>query len=285
MLWKIGCHLQRTVHHEIERKLTTESGMNITLIVAPLRKLGLEDTRSVIHRTTLQTGEWQHHGMIRYRTAKCFVLCTTCTLVTNQVRPGAADTSRTGCLMSIHHDMMLGCSLDDTLVVIVHQLAVVILTSWDDIADITGLHGIITIFVHQVEGILQMALIIECRRRCLVVHHQLHALRMSIVIEHLDIEIRIWSHEIEDIEFLMTEPVFPTFVPAFYQNLLQTVLGCKVDIALYFLVGCTMSTVRLALAVIGYTETNRWQVVGIAPGLGAYNHIPPYTAVLGWMNP
>ena len=137
--------------------------MNITLIVAPLRKLGLEDTRSVIHRTTLQTGEWQHHGMIRYRTAKCFVLCTTCTLVTNQVRPGAADTSRTGCLMSIHHDMMLGCSLDDTLVVIVHQLAVVILTSWDDIADITGLHGIITIFVHQVEGIFQVALVEEMK--------------------------------------------------------------------------------------------------------------------------
>ncbi len=65
MLWKIGCHLQRTVHHEIERKLTTESGVHITLIVAPLRKLGLEDTRSIIHRTTLQTGEWQHHGVIR----------------------------------------------------------------------------------------------------------------------------------------------------------------------------------------------------------------------------
>ena len=36
MLWKIGSHLQRTVHYEIERKLTTEGGMNITLIVAPL---------------------------------------------------------------------------------------------------------------------------------------------------------------------------------------------------------------------------------------------------------
>ena len=36
MLWKIGCHLQRTIHHEIERKLTTECGMNIALVVAPL---------------------------------------------------------------------------------------------------------------------------------------------------------------------------------------------------------------------------------------------------------
>ena len=116
-------------------------------------------------------------------------------------------------------------------------------------------------------------------------HDELHSLGMCILIECLDVEIRIWSHEIKDIELLMTEPVFPTFVPAFYQNLLQTVFGSKVDIALYFLVGCTMSTVRLALAVIGYTETNRWQVVGIAPGLGAYNHVPPYTAVLGWMNP
>ena len=116
-------------------------------------------------------------------------------------------------------------------------------------------------------------------------HHQLHALRMSIVVEHLDIEVRIWSYEIEDIELLMTEPVFPSFVPAFYQHLLQTVLGCKVDVALYLLVGCTMGAIRLALAVIGYTETNRWQVVGIAPGLGANDHVPPYTAVLGRMNP
>ena len=285
MLWKIGSHLQRTVHYEIERKLTTEGGMNITLIVAPLRKLGLEDTRSVIHRTTLQTGEWQHYGMIRLVTAKCLILCTTCTLVANQVRPGTADTCRTGCLVSIHHDMMLGSGLDDTLVVIVHQLAVMILASRDDITHITGLHGIITIFVHQIEGIFQVALVVESCRRCLVVHHQLHALRVSIVVEHLDIEVWIWSHEVEDIELLMTEPVFPTFVPAFYQYFLQTVLGSKVDIALYFLVGCTMSTVRLALAVIGYTETHRWQIVGIAPGLGTYNHVPPYTAILGRMNP
>ena len=140
-------------------------GMNITLIVAPLRKLGLKDTRSIIHRTTLQTGEWQHYGMIRLVTAKCLIFCTTCTLVANQVRPGAADTCRTGCLVGIYHDMMLGSGLDDTLVVIVHQLAIMILTSWDDITYITGLHGIITIFVHQVEGIFQVALVVEsCRR-------------------------------------------------------------------------------------------------------------------------
>ena len=181
--------------------------------------------------------------------------------------------------------MMIGSCFIHTLIVIVHQLAVVILTSWDDIAHITGLHGIIAIFVHQVEGILHVTLVVESCRRGLVVHHQLHTLRVCVVVEHLDIEVRIWSYEIEDIEFLMTEPVFPTFVPAFYQHLLQTVLGSKVDIALYFLVGCTMSAIRLALAVIGYTEANRWQVVGIAPGLGANNHIPPYTAVLGRMNP
>ena len=101
-----------------------------------------------------------------------------------------------------------------------------------------------------------MALVVESSRRCLVMHHQLHTLGMSIVVEHLDIEVRIWSHEIEDIELLMTEPVFPTFVPAFYKHLLQTVLGCKVDVALYLLVGCTMGAIRLALAVIGYTEAN-----------------------------
>ena len=61
--------------------------------------------------------------------------------------------------------------------------------SLNDITYITGLHGIITIFVHQVEGIFQVALVVESCRRCLVVHHQLHALRVSIFVEHLDIKV------------------------------------------------------------------------------------------------
>ena len=158
--------------------------------------------------------------------------------------------------MAIHHDVMLGCCLDDTLIVIVHQLAVVILATWDDVAYITGLHCIITILVHQVEGILQVALVVEGRSGSLVVHHQLDTLGVCVVVEHLDVEVWIWSHEVEDIELLMTEPVLPTFIPTFYQHFLKSVLGCKVDIFLHLLIGSSMCTIRFALAIIGDTEAN-----------------------------
>ena len=223
--------------------------------------------------------------MVSYVSAECLILRTACTLVAYEVRPCAADARRTCCLVSIYHDVVLGGSLNDTLIVIVHELAVVIFASRNDVADVSGLNGIITILVHQAESILQVALVIECCRRCLVVHHQLNALRMGIVVEHLYVEVGIRRHEVEDIELLVSEPVFPSFVPSFYQNLLQTVLCSEVDITLHLIVCCTMCAVGLALTVVGHTETNRRKVVGIAPCLGADNHVPPHTAILCRMNP
>ena len=57
--------------------------------------------------------------------------------------------------MTIHHDVMLGCCIDDTLIVIVHQLAVVILTSWDGTVTPTD----------TVIGVLGIVMIIEAARR------------------------------------------------------------------------------------------------------------------------
>ena len=116
-------------------------------------------------------------------------------------------------------------------------------------------------------------------------HHQLNTLRVRIIIEHLDIEVRIRSYKIKDIQFLMTEPVFPSFVPTFNQYFLQTILCSKVNIALHFLIGSTMSTIRLTLAIISNTQTNRRKIIRITPCLGTYNHVPPYTTVLGRVDP
>ena len=259
--------------------------MDEALIVAPLGETCLEDARCVVHRTTLQTGERKHHGVVSYVSAECLILSTTCTLIAYKVRPGAADARRACRFVSIHHDVVFGGSLYYALIVIVHQLAVVILASRNDVADVSCLNGIIAVLVHQTESILQMALVIECGRRGFVVHHQLHALRVGIVVEHLYIEVGIRRHEVEDIQLLVSEPVFPSFIPSFYQNLLQTVLCSEVDVALHLIVCCTMCAVGLALAVVGHAETNRRQVVGITPCLGAYNHVPPHTAILCRMNP
>ena len=180
---------------------------------------------------------------------------------------------------------MLGSCLNDALIVIVHKLAVVVFASRNDVAHVAGLHGVIAILVHQTESILQVAFVIESCGGGLVVHHQLHALGVGIVVEHLNVEVGVRSDEVEDVKLLMTEPVFPSFVPSFHQHFLQTVLRGEVDVALHLLVSGTVRAVGLALAVVGNAETNRRQVVGIAPCLCSDNHVPPHAAVLCGMNP
>ena len=52
-----------------------------------------------------------------------------------------------------------------------------------------------------------------------MVHHESHTLLMGVLVESLDVEVRIWSHEVEDIVLVAVCPVFPTFVPSLYENL------------------------------------------------------------------
>src|SRR5574344_131987 len=80
-----------------------------------------------------------------------------------------------------------------------------------------------------------------------MMHHNLNAFGMGIVVEHLDIEIRIRSDEIEYIKLRMSNPVFPAYVPSFNQHLTQSVFGCEIYIFLYFLIVSSMYAMRFAL--------------------------------------
>ena len=71
-----------------------------------------------------------------------------------------------------------------------------------------------------------------------MVHHQAYSLRVCILVESLDVEVRIWSHEIEDIVLVAVCPVFPAFVPALYEHLVETMLSSEVNIAANLLVVC-----------------------------------------------
>ena len=62
--------------------------------------------------------------------------------------------------MAVDHDMMLGRLFEDIHIVVVHRLRVVEIAAGDDVAHIAGLHGIIAILVHELEGILQVAFIV-----------------------------------------------------------------------------------------------------------------------------
>ena len=56
--------------------------------------------------------------------------------------------------MCIHHDMMLCSLLNYMHVVVVHRLRIVMITTWNDVSDISSLYCIITVLIHQVERIL-----------------------------------------------------------------------------------------------------------------------------------
>ena len=217
---QVGCHLQRRVHHEVECELSAERGVYVRRVVAPFFQACLEDARRVVHRSALQACEGQHDGVVGHRTAERHVLCAACRLVAYEVRPCAADAGGTCSLVSVHHDVVLGSGLDDALIVVVHQLRVVILAARDDVAYVACLHSIVAILVHKVESVLKVSLVVECRRRCLVVHHQTHALRVSILVEIFDVKVGVGRHEVEHIELLMTEPVLPALVPSLDEHLL-----------------------------------------------------------------
>lgn len=63
--------------------------------------------------------------------------------------------------MSIDHDLVVCSTLDGMLVVIDSDLAVVVLTTRDEVADIAALHRIIAIVLHQLIGLVHVLLVVH----------------------------------------------------------------------------------------------------------------------------
>ena len=91
---------------------------------------------------------------------KRLILCTTSRLVTNEIRIGTAKTCRANSLVCIYHDVVFGRLGNAIEVVIIEPLSVVMLATWNNVAHITTLYRIVSIFVHQVVCCLKMALVI-----------------------------------------------------------------------------------------------------------------------------
>ena len=155
----------------------------------------------------------------------------------------------------------------------------------DDVTYIACLHGIVAVFVHQLIGLLDMALVVLGRARGLMVHQDLHPLGVGIVVEHLDIEVGVGCHEVEDVALPHVGPVFPAYVPTLYEHFLQAVLGSEVDIALHLLIVGGMASVGLHLAPVDLIEFDGGEVVGIVPVALAYNHLPPHATVFCGVDP
>ena len=168
---------------------------------------------------------------------------------------------------------------------VVHPLSIVMFAPRNDIANITTFHGIISVVNHKLVGCIEMAFVVTHGGRCFMMHHQLHPFLFSICVQHLHVEIRIGSDEIKHIIFWFAEPIFPAFIPAFYQYLIETMLRCKVDITFYFVIVGSMTSVRACLWIIRLSEFDGINIICICPTAFSGNHLPPHTDILHRFNP
>jgi hypothetical protein len=98
--------------------------------------------------------------MVRHCTSECLILCSACSLCTDEVRICTAETGRTYHLMTVEHDLMLGSLLHHVHVVVDERLAGVVLADRKDIADITALDSVVSVFVHELESLVEVAIIV-----------------------------------------------------------------------------------------------------------------------------
>ena len=61
---------------------------------------------------------------------------------------------------------------------------------------------------------------------------------MCIFIKFFNIKIRIRCNKIKNIIFLITKPVFPTYIPSFYKKLVKTMFRCKINITFHIIIIC-----------------------------------------------
>ena len=80
-----------------------------------------------------------------------------------------------------------------------------------------------------------------------MVHQQFDAFRVGIVVQCFQVEVGVGRHKVEDVALPHVGPVFPTHVPAFYQHLVESVLGSEVNVAAHLLVVGGMAAVGLHL--------------------------------------
>ena len=100
-----------------------------------------------------------------------------------------------------------------------------------------------------------MALVVARRCRRFVVHNHLNAFSGSVSMNAFDVKIRIRRHEIENGVFFVAKPVFPTFVPALYEDGVEAVFGCEINVALHVGCVCTVSSVGFCFRIIGFAES------------------------------
>ena len=155
----------------------------------------------------------------------------------------------------------------------------------NNVTYISTLHSIIPVIYHKLICFIKMTFVVTYRSRGLVMHHQLYPFFLCIRIEHFHIKIRIRSDEIKDIILWISKPVFPTFIPAFHQYLVESMFGSKIDITFHFIIVGWMASVWLCLGIIRLSKFHRINIIRIRPGTFSGDHFPPHSDIFHRLNP
>ena len=96
-----------------------------------------------------------------------------------------------------------------------------------------------------------------------MMHDEFHPFRSRVVSKSGQVEIRIRCHEIEYTFLHVSEPVFPSDIPSFYQDCIKSVVRGEINVFLYiFRIGSVPSVGIHSGQVIGvYVDT--FQVIRI----------------------
>ena len=136
---------------------------------------------------------------------------------------------------------------------VIHPLSIVVLTTWNNVAYIATFYRIISVVCHELVCLVHVAFIVTYRSRSFMMHHQFYAFACSVALKFFHIEVGIGSYKIKHIIFAFSEPVFPTFIPAFYQYLVESMLCCKINVTFYVGSVGRVFAVRFCFVVICFT--------------------------------
>ena len=160
-----------------------------------------------------------------------------------------------------------------------------VFASRNDIPYITAFYGGVFVFVHQLIGFVHKTLVVADRRGGFVVHNHLNSFAFGVLVNGFDIKIGVRCLEVEYQIFGMSKPIFPPYVPTFYQYAIKTIFGGKVDIFLHIFGSSPVLAVGFEGGVIGFTDMYTRNIVSVRPFFHTSNHFPPYPYVLHWVNP
>ena len=102
-----------------------------------------------------------------------------------------------------------------------------------------------------------MPFIISNGAGCFMMHDHFYAFAFCIIPNGGYIKIGIRRYKIKYIIFGFAKPVFPAYIPAFYQYGIKTICGGIINHFFYMLCSCPMFAIGCKLGIIGNAQLYR----------------------------